>query len=107
MCNKICFIFLISSLCILTVSSAQDIDSLIYQLRNEYERMDNIKPESRALLKVSYSNLFQIKQNIFNIKQELQSVNIDLNNPIYFRNDIIYDNNLDIVDFYLYEYSDD
>lgn len=103
---RIKYLLLLLSICIYSASTAQETDALIRQLKNEYEIFNNIRSEKVKLSKVSIPNIIQTKQIIFKIKNQLQSVNNELDNPIYFRNDIKLDNNLDLVDFYLYEYSD-
>ncbi|MBD3340392.1 MAG: hypothetical protein GF353_14855, partial [Candidatus Lokiarchaeota archaeon] len=88
-----------------TILSAQNIDSLTQKLENEYELIDNIRAEKGKLTSIQKSNLIRAKQNILQIKYKLQSVQNDLDNPIYFKNDVELDNNLDLVDFYVYEFS--
>ena len=106
MFHQIKYLLLLLSICIYSALTAQETDSLIRQLKNEYEIFDNIRSEKVKLSKVSIPNIIQTKQNIFKIKNQLQSVNNELDNSIYFRNDIKLDNNLNLVDFYIYEYSD-
>ncbi|MBN2410770.1 putative Ig domain-containing protein, partial [candidate division KSB1 bacterium] len=106
MFNRIQFLLSILILCICSMSSAQDSDNLIQQLKNEYENVENFRSGKRRLSKASNMNLVQTRENIFKIKNQLQSINNELENPIYFKNDLILDSNLDLVDFYLYEYSD-
>lgn len=96
---------LILFLCICSGSFAQKTDSLIQQLKNENDNITNFRSE-KGMLKASNHNLIQARQNIFKIKSQLQTVNTELDNPVYFKNDITLDSNLDLVDFYIYEYSE-
>ena len=89
-----------------TVNYAADTDNLILQLKEEYDKIENLRSERGRLLKSDDMDLSQTKQNIFYLKSQLQTVTNDLNNPIFFKNDISLDNNLDIVDFYMYEFTD-
>jgi len=91
---------------ICTVNYAADTDNLILQLKEEYDKIENLRSERGRLLKSDDMDLSQTKQSIIYLKSQLQTVTNDLNNPIFFKNDISLDNNLDLVDFYMYEFTD-
>lgn len=91
---------------ICTVIYAIDTNNLIMQLKKEYDKIDSLRSERGRLQKSEEIDLSQIKQNIFYLKSQIQTVTNDLNNPIFFKNDIKLDNNLDLVDFYMHEYTD-
>ena len=84
---------------------AADSDQSISQLKEEYDKIQMIQAKNANLTLSSKIELSEIRQNIINLKTQLHTTS-NINNPIFFRNDVELDNNLTLVDFYMYEYAD-
>jgi hypothetical protein len=85
---------------------SQSKEFLINELKNEYQKFDNLRHSSRYLAKSINLDIYDIKNHIIKVKKKLKSFSNDLDNPIYFDNDIDLDQNMDLLDFYVYEYSE-
>jgi hypothetical protein len=73
------------------------------RLKNETRRYDDLRNRSQALSKSSQQEIQAIKRNIHAIKKELNHGQHIAKIPRYYDNDIVLDNYLDLVDFYMYE----
>lgn len=106
MLNKI-LIVLIILFTLTSITFSQTKDQLISDLRSEYQKLDKLHNDrSRSLVKAANTNIRDIKNQIMVIKKKLSTLSGEFDKPIYFSNDISLDQNIDLVDFYVYEYSD-
>lgn len=88
----------------ITKGYTQNVDKLYQQLKIEYEELDYF---NLSLKKPLSSKIDNVKKRIAYLKKELKTSETHSYNPVYFDNNIELDYNLDLVDFYVYEYSDD
>jgi len=104
--KSIIFIFLFSLVLTLTLYS-QSNDELINKLRVLNERLDSFNDKSKRLSKSAdlLNQIYDIKNQISLTKDKLSTLSNDLDNPVYFDNNIYLDYNVDLIDFYVYEYS--
>jgi hypothetical protein len=86
---------------------SQTENDLITELRNEYEKLDNLHNSSNKLAKSNKNQITEIKSHIKQLKKKLKLVNTNLEQPIYFDNNIFLDQNVDLLDFNVYEYTTD
>ena len=84
--------------------TAADADQLISQLKEENDKIHQIQSQNTNLTLSSKIDLSEIRKNIIHLKSQLRLTS-DVDNPIFFRNNVQLDNNLTLVDFYMYEYT--
>ena len=85
-------------------SSVKANEKFIKQLKLEEKKIKSALTRNTQLTNnANYSN----KENIIEIRQQLQSINNDLDNAIYSLHNIELDYNLDLIDFHIYEYTED
>ena len=92
---------------LISVLYSQSSNELIVELKELNQSLDYIHQNSKILTKsnIITSQIVNIKNRILMIKKKLSTISNDLNNPIYFDNDIVLDNNIDLNDLYIYELS--
>lgn len=91
-----------------SVLVSQSKDELISELKRLNHQLDSIH-ENRKVQYPSTSvtnQIADIKNQIYIIKKKLETSATNLDNPVYFDNDIYLDQNLDLLDFYVYELSE-
>ncbi len=107
MYHKSLLLITLFSLLLPSILYSQSNDELIQELKVLNERLDSLYGNSKRLSKsVNLTNeIIKIKNKISRTKKKLHAVSNDLNNPVYFDNNIYLDHNVDLLDFYVYEYS--
>ena len=103
---RVQFFSLLLALSISCISFGQEPDSLVRQLKSGYENIAKFRSGKDRLSKAWNQDFIEIRRDILKIQRQLQTISNHLDNPIYFKNDIMLDSNLDLVDLYLYEYSE-
>ena len=89
-----------------SIAFSQSKDELVVKLKRYRQILETAQKASNKLSKSSSSNIFiDIINQIHFIKNKLKTYSVNLDNPIYFDNDVILDQNLDLLDFYIYDYS--
>ena len=87
----------------ITKGYTQNVEKLYQQLKIEYEELDYFNFSLKKPLSVKIDN---VKKRIAYLKKELKTNESHSFSPVYFDNNIELDYNLDLVDFYVYEYDD-
>jgi len=88
-----------------TALFAVDTQQLLSELEAERDKLDKSRFEELDTGRVSEAEIRQTKQKIAEIKIQLAEVTNELDNAVFYRNDVYLDLNIDLVDFYVYEYS--
>ncbi|MBN1188097.1 MAG: putative Ig domain-containing protein [Bacteroidales bacterium] len=90
-----------------SVLYSQSNDELIIELKVLNERLNSFSDNAKRLSKSSAltNQVIEIKDQIYRTKKKLNMYSNDLDNPVYFDNNIYLDYNVDLLDFYVYEYS--
>ena len=87
--------------------NAADNKELFSKIKTEYKKIDEIKSKMENSEPSSKQELDQIRNNIYMMKKQLEPVAYDINNPVYVKNNVKLDDNLDLIDFCMYEDDDD
>ncbi len=101
-CKSLILFLLLSS----TLYS-QSNDGSCRELKVLNERLDYLSSDLKRLSKSANlkNEVLKIKNQLRHTKKKLRAISNNLDNPVYFDNNVYLDDNLDLVDFYVYEYS--
>ncbi|MFO7888999.1 MAG: putative Ig domain-containing protein [bacterium] len=107
MYHKSLLLITLFSLLLPSILFSQSNDELIQELKVLNERLDAFYGDSKKLSKSAHltNEIIKTKNQISHTKKKLHTRLNDLDNPVYFDNNIYLDHTVDLLDFYVYEYS--
>jgi len=106
MYHKQLTLFLLFFLVLPSILYPQSNKVLIQELKVLNEHLDDLYNTKRLSKSANLTNkIINTKNQICHTKKKLHEVSNDLDNPVYFDNNIYLDHNVDLLDFYVYDYS--